>query len=136
METDISEVLAQGTIHPSTSPMASGFFFTKKKDSGIRLCIDYWELNMITGKRREQLPHILSYLISLVDNPLICKARPLSTYNIFCVRIGDEWRTTFITSTGQFQYLVMLYGLVNRPVVFQSFMNEILSDILAHFVNV
>ncbi|KAI4893653.1 hypothetical protein NFI96_010322 [Prochilodus magdalenae] len=48
MEEYIQEALAQGYIRPSTSPAAAGFFFVKKKDGGLRPCIDYRGLNAIT----------------------------------------------------------------------------------------
>ncbi len=37
----IEEELAKGFIRPSTSPASAGFFFVKKKDGGLRPCIDY-----------------------------------------------------------------------------------------------
>ncbi|KAI4881834.1 hypothetical protein NFI96_012615 [Prochilodus magdalenae] len=48
METYIKEALDLGYIRPSTSPAAAGFFFVKKKDGGLRPCIDYRGLNAIT----------------------------------------------------------------------------------------
>ncbi|KAK3523753.1 hypothetical protein QTP70_009237 [Hemibagrus guttatus] len=48
MEEYIEEVLAVGHIRPSTSPAAAGFFFVRKKDGGLRPCIDYQGLNAIT----------------------------------------------------------------------------------------
>ncbi|KAK3535559.1 hypothetical protein QTP70_016830 [Hemibagrus guttatus] len=44
MEEYIEEALSVSFIRPSTSPAASGFFFVKKKDGSLRLCIDYWGL--------------------------------------------------------------------------------------------
>ena len=56
MKAYIEEELAKGFIRPSTSPAASGFFFIKKKDGGLRPCIDYRGLNDITIKFRYPLP--------------------------------------------------------------------------------
>ncbi len=39
-----------------------------------------------------------------------------------------------MTTTGHFEYCVMLYGLVNAPSVFQDFMHEVLREYLHHFV--
>ena len=38
---------------------------------------------------------------------------------------GDEWKTAFSTTTGHYKYLVMPYGLMNAPSVFQSFVDKI-----------
>ncbi|KAK3567221.1 hypothetical protein QTP86_014214 [Hemibagrus guttatus] len=48
MEDYIEEALSAGHIHISTSPVAAGFFFVKKKDGGLHPCIDYCGLNAIT----------------------------------------------------------------------------------------
>jgi len=59
-----------------------------------------------------------------------------SAYNLIRIREGDEWKTAFITPAGHYEYLVMTYGLVNAPSVFQSFMDEVLRDFLGKFVQV
>lgn len=46
----VKEALTQGIIYSSTTPTSSGFFYVKKKDGGLRPCIDYRRLNAITGK--------------------------------------------------------------------------------------
>lgn len=39
----------------------------------------------------------------------------------------------FITPAGHYEYLVMPYGQVNAPSVFQSFMDEVLHEYLNQF---
>ncbi|KAK3548348.1 hypothetical protein QTP70_010579 [Hemibagrus guttatus] len=53
-----------------------------------------------------------------------------SAYNLIRIREGDEWKTAFVTPTGHCEYLVMPYGLVNAPSVFQDFMHEVLREFL------
>ena len=50
METYVKESLRQRYIRPSMSPVSSSLFFVKKKDGGLRPCIDYRGLNKITVK--------------------------------------------------------------------------------------
>lgn len=55
MKNYINEEISKGFIRPSTSPASTGFFFIKKKDGGLRPCIDYRGFNDITVKFRYQL---------------------------------------------------------------------------------
>lgn len=52
-----------------------------------------------------------------------------SAYNLVRIREGDEWKTAFCTTSGHYEYLVMPYGLMNAPSVFQSFVYEIFRDL-------
>ncbi len=61
----IEEELAKGFLRPSTSPASAGFFFVKKKDGGLRPCIDYRGLNDITIKFRYPLPLVPAALEKL-----------------------------------------------------------------------
>uniref|UniRef100_A0A3B3QD29 ribonuclease H n=1 Tax=Paramormyrops kingsleyae TaxID=1676925 RepID=A0A3B3QD29_9TELE len=115
LETYIQEGLQQGIIQPSTSPVTAGFFFIKKKDGGLRPVVDYRALNAITVKRRDPLPLIPSSLEQLREAVIFTKLDLRSAYNLVRIRAGDEWKTSFVTSRGQYEYLVMPYGLANSP---------------------
>ncbi|KAM9454123.1 integrin alpha-M-like [Clarias gariepinus] len=52
MEEYVASALRNGTIRPSSSPAATGFFFVKKKGGELRPCVDYRGLNKITIKNR------------------------------------------------------------------------------------
>ena len=54
----LKENLEKGYIRPSQSPMASPFFFVKKKDGKLRPCQDYRYLNDWTVKNAYPLPLI------------------------------------------------------------------------------
>ncbi len=133
MEEYIEEALKQGYIRPSTSPAASSFFFVAKKDGGLRPCIDYRTLNNITVKFRYPLPLVPAALEHLRGATIFTKLDLRSAY-IIRIREGDEWKTAFVTPTGHYEYLVMPYGLVNAPSVFQDFMHEVLREYIHCFV--
>ncbi|KAJ7998708.1 hypothetical protein DPEC_G00207680 [Dallia pectoralis] len=130
----IDEALQQGAIRPSTSPAASSFFFVKKKDGGLRPCIDYRGLNDITVKNRYPLPLIPAALEQVGQASIYSKLDLRSAYNLVRIREGDEWKTAFITHRGHYEYCVMPYGLTNAPAVFQAFMNDIFRDMIDRFV--
>jgi len=49
---------------------------------------------------------------------------------------GHEYLTAFRTPLGQFEYLVMPFGLRNAPSVFQRFIQDVLYDAIGIFVQV
>ncbi len=135
MKSYIEEELAKGFLRPFTSPASAGFFFVKKKDGGLRPCIDYRGLNDITIKFRYPLPLVPAALEQLREARYFTKLDLRSTYNLIRIREGDEWKTAFSTTTGHYEYLVMPFGLANSPSVFQSFINEVFRDMLNRWVN-
>ncbi|KAL0149639.1 hypothetical protein M9458_055166 [Cirrhinus mrigala] len=130
MEEYVAEGFRAGIIRPSSSPAAAGFFFVKKKDGGLRPCVDYRGLNQITIKNRHPLPLTNTALDALSGARFFTKLDLRSAYNLVRIREGDEWKTAFITPTGNYETLVMPFGLCNSPSVFQQFINDVLRDML------
>ena len=54
----LNQLLKDGKINPSTSPYGVPVLFAKKKDGGLRMCIDYRALNSQIIKNRYALPRI------------------------------------------------------------------------------
>ncbi|KAI2665770.1 Transposon Tf2-9 polyprotein [Labeo rohita] len=134
MERYIKEELAKGFIQPSTSPASAGFFFVKKKDGGLRPCIDYRSLNEITIKYRYPLPLVPPALEQLRSARFYTKLDLRSAYNLIRIREGDEWKTAFSTTSGHYEYWVMPFGLANSPSYFQAFVNDVFRDMLNRWV--
>uniref|UniRef100_A0A8K9V225 Gypsy retrotransposon integrase-like protein 1 n=1 Tax=Oncorhynchus mykiss TaxID=8022 RepID=A0A8K9V225_ONCMY len=129
METYVTEALGQGYIRSSISPVSSSFFFVRKKEGGLRPCIDYRGLNPITVGYSYPLPLIATAVESFHGAQFFTKLDLRSAYSLVRIRKGDEWKTAFSTTSGHYEYLVMPYGLKNAPAVFQSFVDEILRDL-------
>ena len=55
-------------------------------------------------------------------------------YHLVWIANGEEWKTTFCTRYGSFEWVVMPFGLTNAPTAFQHFMNDIFSDLLDMWV--
>ncbi len=133
MDNYIEESLAAGVIRPSTSPAGAGFFFVDKKDGGLRPCIDYQGLNKITIWNRHPLPLMATAFELLQGASIFTKLDLRNAYHLVHIRQGDEWKTTFNTPTGHYEYLVMPFGLTNAPAVFQALINYVLRDMLNQF---
>lgn len=58
LKVQLQELLGKCFIRPSVSPWRALVLFVKKKDSSLRLCIDYRQLNRVTVRNKYPLPHI------------------------------------------------------------------------------
>jgi hypothetical protein len=124
----LEENLRTGRIRPSKSPMASPFFFIKKKDGSLRPVQDYHRLNEMTVKNRYPLPLISELMDDLQNAHYFTKLDVRWGYNNVRMKEGDEFKAAFRTNRGLFEPLVMFFGLTNSPATFQTMMNELFKD--------
>lgn len=133
MESYIGESLASGLIVPSSSLMGAGFFFVKKKDGSLRLCIEYRGQNEITVRNKYPLPLLNAAFAPLQKAKIFSKLDLSNAYHLVRIRERDEWKTAFKTPIGHFQFKVMPFGLTNAPAFFQALVNDVLRDMLNKF---
>ena len=58
LKSQLKELIDKNYIRPSVSPWGAPVIFVKQKDKTLRVCIDYYQLNKMTIKKRYPLPHI------------------------------------------------------------------------------
>jgi len=126
----LDDNLRNGFVRPSNSAHGAPILFVKKKDGSLRLCVDFRGLNKISKKDRYPLPLIADLLDSPGKARIYTKIDLRHAYHLVRIREGDEWKTTFRTKYGSFEWLVMPFGLSNAPGAFQRFMNDIFADML------
>ena len=126
----LTENLSKGFIEKSTSPIAASFFFVKKADGGWRPTLDYRDLNAVTKKNQCPLPLLDELIARLSGAKIFTKIDLRSAYNLLRIRAGDEWKTSFRCKYGQFQSLVMNFGLQGAPSHFQQWLNYVFQDLL------
>ena len=117
LDSFLKENLEKGYICPSQSPMASQFFFVKKKDGKLRPCQDYQYLNDWTIKNAYPLPLISELMDKLKGANYFSKMDIHWGYNNIRIKEGDEWKAAFKTNKGLFEPTVMFFGMCNSPAV-------------------
>jgi hypothetical protein len=82
--------LEWGWIYNSISPTGAPIYFIQKKDSSLRLCVDYQGLNALTVKDHMLLPLISEVLDRLVKAKLHTKLDIKDVYHNLRIVEGDE----------------------------------------------
>ena len=115
----IKDNIKIGSIQPSQSLGRALVLFVKKKNSNLRLCIDYWGLNKLTHK--DHYP--ISLITDLLDTPkkarIYTKIDLRNAYHLVHIAKGNKWKTTFRTRYGSFKWLVMPLEPANASAAFQ-----------------
>jgi Reverse transcriptase (RNA-dependent DNA polymerase) len=126
----LEENLDKGYIKPLQSPMASPFFFVKKKDGKLQPCQDYQYLNNWTVKNAYPLPLISEIMDKIKGIKFFTKFDVRWGYNNVRIKTEDQWKAAFKTNRGLFEPSVMFFGMCNSLATFQAMMDSIFSNMI------
>ena len=104
------------------------------KDGGWNMCTNYRVLNNIIIRYQFPFPYIDDFIDYLSGASLFSRIDSECGYHHIRVREGDEWNSTFKTTEGLYEWMVIPFGFSNAPSTFMRLMNAVLKEFIVNFV--
>ena len=107
-----------------------------KKDSKVRVCVDFRDLNKASPKDVFPLPHIDMLVDSTAGHPMLSFMDGFSGYNKILMAPEDMEKTSFITEWSSYCYRVMPFGFKNAEATYQRASTALFHDMMHRDVEV
>ena len=126
----IQEMLDGGAIRPSQSPWCNAVVLVRKKDGGLRFCIDFRRLNSRTKKDAYPLSRMQETMESMIGAQFFSTMDLKSGFwQVKMAKDSQQYTAFTVGSMGVYEFLRMLYGLCNAPATFQRLMQNCLGEL-------
>ena len=110
----LQEMLDGGVIHPSQSPWCNAVVLVRKKDGGLRFCIDFCRLNSRTKKDAYPLPQMQETMESMVGAQFFFTMDLKSGFwQVKMAKDSQQYTAFMMGSMGVYEFLRMPYRLCN-----------------------
>ena len=107
-----------------------------KKDSKVRVCVDFRNLNKVSPKDDFPLPHIDMLVDSTAKHAMLSFMDGFFYYNQIMMVPEDREKTSFITEWGTYCYRVMSFRLKNASATYQRTSTALFHDMMHRDVEV
>ena len=126
----LQEMLDGGEIHPSQSPWCNAVVLVRKKDGGLRFCINFRRLNSRTKKDAYPLPRMQETMESMVGTRFFSTMDLKSGFwQVKMAKDSQQYTAFMVGSMGVYEFLRMPYGLCNTLATFQRLMQNCLGEL-------
>ncbi len=129
----LNDVLAKEWIKHFISLTDASILFIFKKNDSFHLYMNYRDLNKITVKNHHSLSLISETLNKLSKVKQFIKLNLKNIYHRLRIQREDEWKMMFHIHYDHFKYMIMLFNLINVSIIFQTYINKILTKFLNNF---
>jgi hypothetical protein len=110
--------------------------FIRKKDGSWRLCIDYHQLKKETIKNHYLFPRIDYFFDQMKGSMVFSKISLRLGYHQLWIKEEYIPKTTFKMSFGNYEFIVLPFGLINTPRVCMNLINRVFHEYLDKFFQV
>ena len=110
---ELEKLLRQGIIEPSVSSWASPLMPVRKKNSKLRICVDFRAVNNVTKKDSFLLPCIADAVNHFSGSKYFSTLDLLSGYHQIPLSAASKEITSFSTGDKLYQYTRLPFGLTN-----------------------
>ena len=123
---ELKEMLDSGVIEQTVSEWSSPLVVVQKKDGGVRLCVDYRQLNKVSIFDAYPMPRVSDVIDHLGQKSFIATLDLNQSYWQVPMDPASRQKTAFSSPLSLFQFTVMPFSLCGAPATFQRLMDEVL----------